>query len=328
MRGRRPSPLDDSGVRRPVCGPDPAFGCFSGPSGPLSWLNSMVRPNMTVKRPVQIGGWGAPQVGGPQPLSKAEARRLRKEGAGPPQVNFGIARALANDRGSCSPTSRREPRLPTGDAILALLYRLWEEEALTVVLITHDAAIARTAPRLARRRPRRLRRSRSARPMTRWTVRVVVVAVAAVVVIVIATAGSGADSSGDPEATVAGPDPGADGRVPRLPQRARREVAPEVPRRAPGRHRRMPAPPTTRPRAGSRLPGAQPQDPARARGLLGADAHAGRRLRCRVRRIPAGLGRCRPSSSSTTSGTVEAANAPVGGAAFALRLPTDGAAPA
>ena len=43
--------------------------------------------------------------------------------------------------------------------------------------------------------------------MTRWTVRVVVVAVAAVVVIVIATAGSGADSSGDPEATIAGPDP-------------------------------------------------------------------------------------------------------------------------
>jgi hypothetical protein len=47
-----------------------------------------VGTDMTVKRPVQIGGSGTPRVGGPQPLSKAEARRLRKEGAGPPQIDF------------------------------------------------------------------------------------------------------------------------------------------------------------------------------------------------------------------------------------------------
>jgi putative ABC transport system ATP-binding protein len=38
----------------------------------------------------------------------------------------------------------------TGDAILALLYSLWEETGLTVVLITHDQAIAGTAPRVLR----------------------------------------------------------------------------------------------------------------------------------------------------------------------------------
>ena len=38
----------------------------------------------------------------------------------------------------------------TGDAILALLYSLWKETGLTVVLITHDPAIAGTAPRVLR----------------------------------------------------------------------------------------------------------------------------------------------------------------------------------
>ena len=47
-----------------------------------------VGTDMTVNRPVQIGGDGEVGVGGPQPLSKAEARRLRKEDAGPPQIDF------------------------------------------------------------------------------------------------------------------------------------------------------------------------------------------------------------------------------------------------
>ena len=161
--------------------------------------------------------------------------------------------------------------------------------------------------------------------MTRWTVRVVVVAVAAVVVIVIATAGSGPDSSGDPEATIAGPDPEQMAafrnclnehgvKLARGSERARDAAG------AGGLH---PHPARGRGHA----PGAESQDPARARGLLRADAHAARggAAGCAD---PAGLGRCRPSSSSTTSGTVEAANAPGGGATFALRLPTDGAAPA
>ena len=38
----------------------------------------------------------------------------------------------------------------TGDAILALLYSLWEQTGVTVILITHDPAIADTAPRVLR----------------------------------------------------------------------------------------------------------------------------------------------------------------------------------
>ena len=47
-----------------------------------------VGTDMTVDRPVQIGGNGDPGIGGPQQLSVAERRRLRKEGAGPPQIDF------------------------------------------------------------------------------------------------------------------------------------------------------------------------------------------------------------------------------------------------
>ncbi len=62
-----------------------------------------------------------------------------------------IARALANRPRvllADEPTGNLDSA--TGDAILALLYRLWDEEGLTVVLITHDAAIARKAPRVLR----------------------------------------------------------------------------------------------------------------------------------------------------------------------------------
>jgi putative ABC transport system ATP-binding protein len=38
----------------------------------------------------------------------------------------------------------------TGDAILALLYRLWDESGLTVAVITHDPAISESAPRVIR----------------------------------------------------------------------------------------------------------------------------------------------------------------------------------
>ena len=36
----------------------------------------------------------------------------------------------------------------TGESILDLLERLWRDEGLTVVLITHDPAIAERAPRV------------------------------------------------------------------------------------------------------------------------------------------------------------------------------------
>ena len=47
-----------------------------------------VGTDMTVKRPVQISDAGGPQIGGPGELSAAERRRLRREGAGPPQIDF------------------------------------------------------------------------------------------------------------------------------------------------------------------------------------------------------------------------------------------------
>ena len=47
-----------------------------------------VGTDMSVTRPIQIGNSGDPSVGGPQQLSAAEAKRLRKEGAGPPQIDF------------------------------------------------------------------------------------------------------------------------------------------------------------------------------------------------------------------------------------------------
>jgi putative ABC transport system ATP-binding protein len=79
------------------------------------------------------------------------AGHLPSQLSGGEQQRVAIARALANRPRvvlADEPTGNLDSA--TGDAILALLYRLWEEEGLTVVLITHDAAIAHTAPRLLR----------------------------------------------------------------------------------------------------------------------------------------------------------------------------------
>jgi putative ABC transport system ATP-binding protein len=79
----------------------------------------------------------------------ARAGHLPAQLSGGEQQRVAIARALANHPRvvlADEPTGNLDSA--TGDAILALLYRLWDEEGLTVVLITHDTAIARTAPRL------------------------------------------------------------------------------------------------------------------------------------------------------------------------------------
>ena len=52
----------------------------------------------------------------------------------------------------------------SGDAIIALLYSLWEEAGLTVILITHDPAIAGTAPRVLRMADGRLAGEEAPRP--------------------------------------------------------------------------------------------------------------------------------------------------------------------
>jgi putative ABC transport system ATP-binding protein len=79
------------------------------------------------------------------------ATHLPSQLSGGEQQRVAIARALANEPEvllADEPTGNLDSA--TGDSILALLYALWEETGSTVVLITHDAGIAGTAPRLLR----------------------------------------------------------------------------------------------------------------------------------------------------------------------------------
>ena len=76
---------------------------------------------------------------------------LPSQMSGGEQQRVAIARALANRPRvilADEPTGNLDS--VTGEAILDLLDRLWREEGLTVVLITHDAGIAERAPRLVR----------------------------------------------------------------------------------------------------------------------------------------------------------------------------------
>jgi putative ABC transport system ATP-binding protein len=79
----------------------------------------------------------------------ARAGHLPSQLSGGEQQRVAIARALSNEPDvvlADEPTGNLDSK--TGDAILALLYRLWHESGLTVVVITHDPAISTSAPRV------------------------------------------------------------------------------------------------------------------------------------------------------------------------------------
>jgi putative ABC transport system ATP-binding protein len=81
------------------------------------------------------------------------AHHLPSELSGGQQQRVGIARALVKEPTvllADEPTGNLDE--DTRDEIIELLQALWREHRLTVVLVTHDSALAARAPRLARMR--------------------------------------------------------------------------------------------------------------------------------------------------------------------------------
>jgi putative ABC transport system ATP-binding protein len=79
------------------------------------------------------------------------AGHLPSQLSGGEQQRVAIARALANEPEvllADEPTGNLDSK--TGETILALLYRLWKDTGLTVVLVSHDPAVAGGAPRVIR----------------------------------------------------------------------------------------------------------------------------------------------------------------------------------
>jgi ABC-type lipoprotein export system ATPase subunit len=91
---------------------------------------------------------------------------LPSQMSGGEQQRVAIARALANSPSALladEPTGNLDSA--TGDEILALLRRFSSEQGQTVVLVTHDATVAESAPRTVRLRDGRVISDSPGRPM-------------------------------------------------------------------------------------------------------------------------------------------------------------------
>jgi putative ABC transport system ATP-binding protein len=77
--------------------------------------------------------------------------------SGGEQQRVAIARALSNEPSvllADEPTGNLDTA--TGDEVIGLIQKLWQERGLTVVLVTHDRGVAQRAPRVVRLRDGRL----------------------------------------------------------------------------------------------------------------------------------------------------------------------------
>jgi putative ABC transport system ATP-binding protein len=124
-------------------------------------------PTLTARENVEVAM--APPGGGAGERRRRAGWLLERVGLGqrsdhvPSQLSGGeqqrvaIARALSNEPSvllADEPTGNLDTA--TGDEVIGLIQKLWEERGLTVVLVTHDRGVAQRAPRVVRLRDGRL----------------------------------------------------------------------------------------------------------------------------------------------------------------------------
>ena len=117
-------------------------------------------PTLTARQNVEVAlapaglAERASAGGGPTSCSRevglaARADHLPSQLSGGEQQRVAIARALANEPRvllADEPTGNLDTA--TGEEVMESVERLWREQGLTVVLVTHDRAIAERAPRV------------------------------------------------------------------------------------------------------------------------------------------------------------------------------------